>query len=77
MENFRGGGGEARRPPRGPFRAGGGPAAAGRVGVRAGAGSGRGAAALRVRSAMVLCRFLKIRNRESRFLLPFSERRNS
>ena len=75
MEYFRGG--EVRTPPRGPFRAGGGPAAAGRVGVRAGAGSGRGAAALRVRSAMVLlCRFLKIRNRESPFLLQFSERRN-
>ena len=25
---------------------------------------------------LVLCRFLKIRNRESQFLLPFSERRN-
>ena len=25
---------------------------------------------------LVLCRFLKIRNRECRFLLPFSERRN-
>ena len=47
MENFRGGG-EVRPTPRGPFRAGGGPAAAGRVGVRAGAGSARGAAALRV-----------------------------
>ena len=28
------------------------------------------------RNEQVLCRFLKIRNRESRFLLPFSERRN-